>query len=395
MKILHVVPGIGSVYGGPSLSVLSLVRHQVQQGIDVDVVTTNRNGAQLLDVPVETWLADKYGRIQYFSCWYLQDYKISPSMSQWLHHHVRDYDVVNTHGIFSYANRSAYQACQRDRVPYIIHPHGMLEKWAMDYKSWKKRPYYHLIEKPALERASAIRVLAKSEAESLAKLGIKTPLVSIPNGISVTDELTTTKPSLWAETFPETVGKTQILFLGRIDPKKGLDLLATAFAKIHAQFPDTHLVVAGPDNIGYLPTVQQYFATAQCLEHVTFTGMLEGELKAAALAAATIYVAPSYSEGFSMSVLEAMSFALPCVITTGCNFPEAAEAHAAHVVDIDANAISDALIQCLKEPAVAQSMGRYARRFVLTNYTWTKIATDFINCYQSILSDRQESHPLN
>ena len=389
MKVLHVVPGIGSVYGGSSLAVLKLAEWQARQGLQIDLVTTNMNSSQQLEVPLQNWVEDKGFRIQYFPCWYLKDYKISPSMSRWLAHHVRDYDIVNTHAIFSYANLPAYQACQRDDIPYVIHPHGMLETWALGYKSWKKQPYYNSIEKPALERASAIRVLAIPEAESLQKLGIKTSLALIPNGISIEAFATSTNTTIFYQAFPATAGKTLILFLGRIDPKKGLDLLATAFAKIHQEFPQTHLVIAGPDNIGHLPTVKQYFTAAECLDAVTFTGMIEGDLKAAALATADIYVAPSYSEGFSMSVLEGMVSGLPCVITTGCNFPEAAAAKVAHVVEINADAIANALCHCLQDPEDAKLMGNLARQFVLDHYTWDKIVTELTCLYQDILKDKK------
>jgi glycosyltransferase involved in cell wall biosynthesis len=388
MKVLHVIPGVGSVYGGPSLSVLSLVEYQTRQGMAVDVVTTNMNGPQQLDVPTQTWVAEKGYRIQYFPCWYLQDYKISISLAQWLKLHVQDYDIVNTHAIFSHANLAAYQTCQRDRVPYIMHPHGMLEPWTLRYKKWKKQPYYQFIEKPALEQASAIRVLATTEVENLQQLGIQTPLALIPNGISAEILATTSDSFLFYQSFPATIDKTLILFLGRIDPKKGLDLLAQAFAQAYQEFPHIHLVIAGPDNIGYLDTVKQFFATQQCLHAVTFTGMITGTLKAAALATADIYVAPSYSEGFSMSVLEGMQAGIPCIITTGCNFPEADEARVAHVVEINADAIANALINCLKDPTAAKAMGDRARQFVQKNYTWDKISSDLIQVYQKVLSQK-------
>ncbi|NEQ84896.1 MAG: glycosyltransferase, partial [Moorea sp. SIO2I5] len=143
-----------------------------------------------------------------------------------------------------------------------------------------------------------------------------------------------------------------------------------------------------PDNIGFLPTAKDYFANAGCLDAVTFTGMLTGSLKYAALAAASIYVAPSYSEGFSMSVLEGMASGLPCVITTGCNFPEAAKADAAYVVDIDAEAIANALTQCLQFPQQAKEMGIRARQLIFEQYTWKRIAANLIDIYQAILHQK-------
>ena len=151
---------------------------------------------------------------------------------------------------------------------------------------------------------------------------------------------------------------------------------------------NTPLVVAGPDSIGFLPNVKVFFDKAQCAHQVTFTGMLSGDLKWSALAVAQAYVAPSYSEGFSISILEGMSSGLPCVITTGCNFPEAAKANAAKVVDIQADAIAQALIEFLSDPLAAKVMGDRARQFVLDHYTWDSIAAQLIEVYTAILTKK-------
>lgn len=386
MKVLHVIPAIGKLYGGPSISIIELVESIAKCGIQTDIVTTNANGNHQLNVPLQTWIEENGYRTQYFPYWKIKDYKISPSMAQWLFRHVRDYDLVNTHAIFSSSILPAYWSCQRYQIPYVIHPHGMLDMWALAYKRWKKLPYYTLLEKPALARASAIRVLASSEAESIKHLGVKTPLASIPNGIWQQNFVKLAGSEHFYQAFPQTRDRPLILFLGRIDPKKGLDLLATAFAKVHHMFPQAHLVIAGPDNIGFLSTVQGYFAQAGCLNAVTFTGMLTGSMKYSVLAAASIYAAPSYSEGFSISVLEGMAAELPCVITVACNFPEAALAEAACVVDIDANEIANALIQCLSNPQQAKEIGNRARQLIFNHYTWEKIGTKMIEVYTKIIN---------
>jgi glycosyltransferase involved in cell wall biosynthesis len=386
MRILHVIPALGSVYGGPSKSVVELVQIIGSLGISVDLVTTNANGSTNLNVPLHTWIPEKSYRVQYFPYWQLFDYKVSLSLTRWLFQHVNNYDLVHTHAIFSYPVLPAYWACQWHQIPYLVTPHGMLEPWALSYKARKKHFYYSLFEKPALERANAIQMLASSEAERVKALNLKAPTVIVPNGIHRQGFEALLSPELFYQKFPDTRNKTLIIFLGRIDPKKGLDLLASAFAKVNAQFPQTHLIVAGPDNIGFLPTAQSYFAEAGCLEAVTFTGMLTGSLKYSALAAASLYVAPSYSEGFSVSVLEGMASGLPCVITTGCNFPEAAAAQAAHVVDIDADEIALALMQCLSNPPQAKQMGQCARQLIFENYTWERIATQMSNIYTSIIT---------
>ncbi|MEH2374713.1 glycosyltransferase [Nostoc sp.] len=391
MKILIVIPALGSVYGGPSKSVVELAQALGTFGLSVDLVTTNANGSTSIDLPLYVWLSKKFYRIQYFPYWALSDYKISFSLTIWLFQHVADYDLVHTNAIFSYPILAAYWACQQQRVPYVVTPRGMLEPWALSYKPGKKRLYYTLFEKLALQRASAIQMLASTEAEGTKSLNIKTPLIIVPNGINYQEFENIPNTELFYQQFPCTRNKTLILFLGRIDPKKGLDLLATAFAKAHKEFPEIHLVIAGPDNIGFLATVQNYFMTAGCSDAITFTGMLTGAMKYAALAAANIYVAPSYSEGFSMSVLEGMAAGLPCVITTGCNFPEAAAAGVASVVDINSDQIANALIEFLKQPLQAKDMGDRARQFILENYTWDSVALKLISVYQDIIIKRHQN----
>ena len=273
-------------------------------------------------------------------------------------------------------------------MPYIMNPQGMLEPWALAYKSFKKQVYMAAIERSALKNASAIQALNSSELHNIRSLGLKTPVIVVPNGIHRQDFAELTDPEIFIDRFPETRDKARILFMGRIDPKKGLDLLAPAFAKVREQFTNAHLIVAGPDNIGFLPKAKEYFVEAGCLDGVTFTGMLTGNIKSAALTAADIYVAPSYSEGFSMSILEGMASGLPCTITTGCNFPEAETAKVAYVVDPNVDTIANALICCLQEPATAKEMGSHARQFILDNYTWDKIVADLIQTYKSTITQQ-------
>jgi glycosyltransferase involved in cell wall biosynthesis len=376
---------MGSIYGGTSKVIKELAQGVGNLGITVDIITTNANASDTLDVPINIWIQEKYYRVQYFSCWHRNDFIVSSSLITWLFNHVVDYDLVHTNTIFAPLVLLTHWVCKLRKIPYIMTPHGMLEPWALSYKAWKKRFYYALFEKPALQQTSAIHVLANSEADSVKSLGFQHTIV-VPNGIHRQEFEALPDPEIFYQQFPVTRNKTLILFLGRIDPKKGLDLLAPAFATVQSQFPQTHLVVAGPDSIGFLPTARSYFAQAGCLEAVTFTGMLTGSLKYAALAAASLYVAPSYSEGFSMSVLEGLASGVPCVITTGCNFPEAAAAKAAHVVNIDADAIADALIECLSNPQKAKAMGNRARDLIFQKYTWDRAAERLIQVYTAIIN---------
>ncbi len=385
MKILIVTPYLGVAYGGTSKVVPEIALGLSSMHNSVDIVTTNANSSEKLNIPLNIWIAKEKYQIQYFNCWHKNDFVLSFSLIMWLNSHISNYDIVHTNTIFSPLIALIQLICIWHHKSYIVTPHGMLEPWALSHKTWKKQIYYALVEKFALQKASAIQVLTLSEENHLNNLQIKTPLILVPNGIHKQEFVNLPEAEIFYQKFPCTRHKTLILFLGRIDPKKGLDLLALAFTKVHALFSDTHLVIAGPDNIGFTSTVQSYFAKAGCLEAVTFTNILTGSLKYAAFAAATLYVAPSYSEGFSMSVLEGMAAGLPCVITTGCNFPEAGEAKAAYIVEADGDEIAEKLIYCLKNPQQAKEMGDRAREFIFTNYTWEQSAQKLSEGYKTVL----------
>jgi glycosyltransferase involved in cell wall biosynthesis len=384
MKILIVTPYIGRTYGGISKVVIEIASSLGQIGLSIDVVTTTADGTGNLDVETGRWIKQTGYRIRYFPTWHHNDFIISTALPFWLSRHLKEYDLVHTHTLFAPLITFTHSICRFHKIPYIITPHGMLEPWALSYKAWKKRAYYQSFERSAMFNASAIQVLAASEAKHVQALGNHQTII-VPNGIYPTDFSTPHNPEIFYQKFPKTRDKKLIIFLGRIDPKKGLDLLAPAFAKTQSYFPDAHLIVAGPDSINFLPTAQSYFAQSGCLQSVTFTGMLAGGLKQTALAVANIYVAPSYSEGFSISVLEGMASGLPCVITTACNFPEAAAAGAAYVVEANAQAIAAALIKCFRDEPAAKVLGSRAREFIFHNYTWDQAANKLQQAYTSIL----------
>lgn len=387
MKILIFTPYIGNNYGGIPNIVEGIATAIANQGVIVDVITTDANNLEKISVPLNQWLDKDNYRICYFSCWHKGDFVVSFSLINWLIFHIHEYDVIHTNTVFAPIVSFVHWLCRLRKVPYIITTHGMLEPWALSYKGWKKKLYLNLIEQPLMKKSSVIQVSANAEAGNVKSLGFER-FVTIPNGVHQHDFTTLPNTEIFYQQFPATRGKKLILFLGRIDPKKGLDLLAPAFAQVHSDFPETHLIVAGPNSTGFLTTVQNYFAQAQCLDAVTFTGMLTGEIKYAALAVASLYVAPSYSEGFSISVLEGMASGLPCVITSGCNFPEAEQAKAAYVVDIKTRAIASSLNYCLSHPQEAEAIGLRAREFIFKNYTWETSAKKLIGVYQGTINQK-------
>jgi glycosyltransferase involved in cell wall biosynthesis len=388
VRILVVVPYLDPVYGGPSKVVLERSNYLANANVLVDIITTNA-GENFESLPLlNDWEYQDKLRIRHFPCWHKNDLIISNALIKWVIQHVKDYDIVQSHTVFCPLVSFVCLICQFYSIPYSSSPHGMLEPWALAYKGWKKNIYLQLLEKQILSKSSLILALTSTEVEQVKNVTSNNLINSLvsPNCINLQefDQLPT--PDIFYYKYPFIRDKKIILFLGRIDPKKGLDLLATAFSVVHQQFPQTHLVIAGPDNIGFLPTAKSYFEKLGCLSAVTFTGILTGESKLSALAAADLFVLPSYSEGFSSSVLEGMAAGLPCIITTACNFPEASNAKVVHVVETYAAPITTALIYCLEHPEETKTMGMKARNFIADNYNWEEITITTIEKYQDILN---------
>ncbi len=386
MRILFVVPYLGAKYGGIAKVVRELSQAVRRAGATADIITTDADGDRRRAVPRRAWLEEDGCRVMYFPCWHRRDFILSPALAQWFWRHGRDYDLVHTHSIFAPLIAAVQLGCRRLGLPYVTTPHGMLEPWALAYKAWKKRVYYEWIERPGLRGARLIQATASREAEHISALDLGAPVELIPNGLRREEFEALPDREAFYAVHPTLRGKRLILFFGRIDPKKGLDLLAPAFARVHAKHPETHLLVVGQDNVGFLPRARQFFIDAGCLEAVTFAGWMSGPPLYAMLRSVELHVAPSYSEGFSMGILMCLAAGAPTIMTAGCNFPEAGVADAARIVDASTKALAEALDALLSDPAAARAMGARARAFILDHYTWDRVAQKLLTAYERILA---------
>ena len=150
MKVLFVVPYLGASYGGTSKVAAELANSLGKLNLDIDVVSTDANDGKKLDVQLQVWLNQDTYRVKYFSAWHRSDLVISFSLIRWLSQHVKEYDVVHTHTLFSPLISLIHTLCCLNQVPYVITPHGMLDPWALSYKAWKKQFYYSRFEQPLL-----------------------------------------------------------------------------------------------------------------------------------------------------------------------------------------------------------------------------------------------------
>ncbi len=292
---------------------------------------------------------------------------------------LRQADGLHVHGLWEHSTLIAARAARTQRLPYVLSAHGMLEPWALRNKRLKKLVYAALLERPNLERASCLHALTRAEAQDYRSFGCTAPIAVVPNGVRIPNQISS---DAFLMQHPALKGKRIVLFLGRIHFKKGLDLLLHAWKQIIVRWPDAHLVLAGPDFEGTRARLTTLIEQEQLREAVLFTGMLRDDLKWSALAAAECFVLPSFSEGLSVSVLEAMGVGLPVIVSEHCNLPEVADLHAGWVIPAEIAPLTQALEGMLQNrPRTNAAIGVRGREFVRTHYNWTTVARQMDEVY--------------
>ncbi|MGH7006708.1 MAG: glycosyltransferase, partial [Alphaproteobacteria bacterium] len=279
-----------------------------------------------------------------------------------------DASFVHIHGVWEPILKQAALTARRNRVPYCVQPHGMLDAWSMKQKRLKKTLALHLGYRTMLNGAKFLLALNADEARLLEPLKLAAPKRIIPNGIFLEEFADWPAKGFLARSMPELEGKRIVLFLSRLHAKKGLDLLVQAFARLAASHPDVDLVIAGPDG-GERHKLAALIGRLDLAGRAHLIGPVYGEDKFKLLADADCFCLPSHQEGFSVAITEALAGGLPVVISQGCHFPEVQTAQAGMVVSLDPAEIASALAHVLDNPAVARGMGRNGQRLVRENYT--------------------------
>jgi glycosyltransferase involved in cell wall biosynthesis len=295
-------------------------------------------------------------------------------------HNLVDHSAgVHIHGLWEHSTSAAAQRARALQKPYVVSAHGMLERWALANKRAKKTIYAALFERANLQKAACLHALTEAEARDYRNFGLSNPIAVIPNGVTIPAHFSADN---FLNRFPEFRDRRLVLFLGRIHFKKGLDILAQAWGRVAAKWPDACLVLAGPDSEDTQITLEKQLATLGIGNRVKFTGMLSHEAKWSALAAAECFVLPSYSEGLSVSVLEAMGAGLPVIITNQCNLPEVKEHGCGWVIEPKVDELVSSLNAMLSSSSrdVAE-MASNGRQLVARNYSWAGIGERMSSVY--------------
>ena len=287
-------------------------------------------------------------------------------------------NVIHSHGIWSSVCNDAAVFSKKLSVPHVISPRGMLEESALRRSAWKKAIAKYCYVLKNLKAAQCIHALTAQEAMSVRRMGLKNPIAIIPNGIS----LGPFEKARCRAPLQKRRDKKTILFIGRIHPIKGLKHLLIAWARIKKQFSGWEVVIAGPDDDNHLLELQQITRDNQMEDSVIFRRSVYGKAKEELLHSSDIFVLPSFSEGFSMVLLEAMASRLPVVISSFAGCPEVVSAGAGLLADPNANSFEQALTKVLSmKDEQRLKMGSNASALVTERFQWDAVAAQTISLY--------------
>ena len=378
MRILHVVPTYLPAwrYGGPIHSVHGLCKALAACGHEVHVATTNGDGPGQTDVPLDRPVDVDGVHVHYFACRPLRALYHSPPLRRFVASGIRTWDALHLHSVFLWPTTAAARLARAARTPYVVSPRGMLVPDLIARRSrWAKRAWIAAFERRNLAEAAAVHVTSALERTGIEQLGLRVRrFIEIPNGFSPPVNGKALPP-------PGLPGK-YALFLGRISWKKGLDRLLRALVEA----PDVTVVIAGNDDENYWDSMARLAAGLGVASRVRRIGFVDGGEKLALLRGARLLVLPSYSENFGNVVLEAMSLALPVVITPEVGLADAITASGSGiVVGAEPRALGGALSSLWHDDGLHATLAAAARGAAVA-FEWQSVAHRFETEYRSILA---------
>ncbi len=389
MRILQIIPAISLVYGGPSQMVLGLSAALANEGVDVTILTTNSNGdagQAPLDVPLNQPIFQDGYQVIYFRCSPFRRYKFSVDLLSWLANHAHEFDLAHLHALFSPVISAAATVARVKKLPYILRPLGTLDPADLQKKKYLKKIYTTLWERGNIAGASALHFTSHQEAKISERFGVKTQDLIIPLGVkfqAVNPEVCDVRREL---NIPR--DRPLLLFLSRLEPKKGLNLLLPALETLITEGFNFHFVLAGsnPQDPDYEAMITAKIKASTLKKCTTITGFVTGNFKAALLQQADLFILPSYYENFGIAVAEAMAAGTAVCISRGVYIWEDVQrADAGWVCDCNLADLVSQLRMALQHPEDLSRRGNNGQVYANHAYRWSAIAQETIKAYQGII----------
>lgn len=393
IRILHIISSVNPKDGGPVENVKQFALEGRRIGCLSEVVC--------VDDSRDEWVKNFGVPCHAVGGARLGTYSYSGNLVPWLRKNAKKYDAVIVHGIWQYHSYGAWLALRGLDVPYFVFPHGMLDPWFKRRYPWKhlkKWLFWPWSVYPTLRDASGVLFTCEEERrlardsfflyrchEKVVSFGTTEPPSS--------DRDVDRQKAVFSSAFPSLVGKRKILFLGRVHEKKGSDLILKALANIRKKndrsLDQVQLIMAGPDDHAYGHEMKRLAEKLNVSDLVTWTGMIQGDLKWGAFRSAEAFILPSHQENFGIAVVEALACSVPVLISRAINiWRDIDQAGACYVDDDDVEGAERLIARWLAtDKRVWEDMSIRARKCFFERFSAERAAQSLVNIVQNSLKE--------
>lgn len=381
-NITYAIPDLAPATGGPVTATRVLAHAQAAFGLNVSIVSTDWG----LKAPVPDFEGVD---VRLFPCRYAK-WRWAPSLGRYLRTQLLHSDIVVVAGLWQYPTWITAKMCREIGKPYVVSPHGMLDSWPMEQKSWKKSMYLRLFEKQTLEGAAALHGMTEGEATHFIKWNRS--VFVVPGGVSKNVYGRLLDRRAFYARYPALRGRRYVLFLGRLHQIKQPEVAILAFHKAFKNDSTIMFVMAGPCELKYHRYLQDLVDQLGISGRILFTGLISEDAANEACRSASVFVLPSLHENFGFAVVEAMAQECPVVVSDRVNVaPFISSAGAGLIMPPDVDSFAQALVVILQNPCAGSLMGQKGRELVLTQFTSDNVAKKFTQVCDDILAGTRSS----
>lgn len=361
MKILHIIGSLDKRAGGPSRSVPQTCIELAKSGLEIEIIA--RPSENPVDVPQTDNLTVRFLTLSQLIGFARSIDRTSVSLVH-LQHVWDPYIAVMA------------RAARRAKIPYVITPRGMLEPWIMNRNRWKKQLALVLYQRHDLQQAALLHATCDMEKHNIEALELKNPIAVVPNGL----DLSEVPPS------KQHIGSRKVVFLSRIHPKKGLELLLDAWKQLRPT--DWTLEIAGDGDTAYQNQLLEK-TTREAIRGVHFVGPRYGQAKWDFIKSADLFVLPTYSENFGIVVAEALAVGVPVITTTGTPWQELHTCQCGWWIDLSVAELAKTLQTAMQtDRTELAAMGKRGRQLVIARFDIGHVSNTIRSFYESIMQSR-------
>ena len=375
MKVLHVVPSFhpAYIYGGPIRSTFELCRNLVELGCEVRVLTTDANGlTQTLNVEKRKEVESPEGfRVRY--CPRRARHSISPTLIRLLPSYIQWSDVVHLTGVYNFPTFPTIWRTHSLRKPLIWSPRGALQRWKGSSRIAAKKMWdwlwYHTADRTSL----TMHVTSESESRETSARFPGVRMAMIPNGVDVPADLDRIDRQV----------ELRLLFIGRLDPKKGIESLLAACSLVDSE-PPWHLAIAGWGSPEYVSQLKERIHALGIENKVELVGEVLSEAKKRLFENSDVALVPSHTENFAIVVAEALAHGVPVIASKGTPWNRLDEMKCGLWVDNDPATLADAIRNISTMPL--QRMGMVGREWMQNEFSWRSVSEKMLDLYRQCAS---------